>query len=47
MSGASTSTERTKAGTMSQPHSTRAWKYMAADTNAWAPKARLNTPLVL
>ena len=32
---------------MPQPHSSRAWKNMAADTYAWAPKARLKTPDVL
>ena len=30
--GASTNTDRTRAGTIGQPHSSRAWKYMAADT---------------
>jgi hypothetical protein len=45
--GATMNTETTSAGMISQPHSTRAWKYMAAETYAWAPKARLKTPLVL
>ena len=35
------------AGTVAQPHSTLALKYIAADTYACAPKARLNTPDVL
>src|SRR5918995_7123550 len=47
MNGANTNTDKIRAGTVPQPHSSRAWKYMAADTYAWAPKARLNTPDVL
>ncbi len=31
MAGATTRTARTKAGTMLQPHSFRAWKYRAAE----------------
>ena len=45
--GASTNTERMRAGTMLHPHSSRALKNMAADTYACAPNARLNTPDVL
>ena len=45
--GASTNTERMRAGTMPQPHSSRALKNIAADTYACAPNARLNTPDVL
>jgi hypothetical protein len=46
-SGASSTTDTTKAGTTPQPHSTRVVKNTSADTYAWAPKARLNTPEVL
>src|SRR5581483_6754076 len=47
MSGASTSTASTNEGTVPQCQTTRALKYIAADTYACAPKARLNTPEVL
>ena len=40
-------TDRMNAGTVAHPHSTRALKYIAADTYACAPNARLNTPDVL
>ena len=39
--------EERRAGTIAHPHSTRALKYMAAETYACAPNARLNTPDVL
>ena len=45
--GASTNTARISAGTVDHPHSTRAWKYIAAETKACAPNARLKTPEVL
>ena len=47
MAGASTNTARTSAGTIGQPHATRAWKYIAPEMYACAPSARLNTPDVL
>ena len=47
MSGATTNTDRTRAGTVAHPHSSRAWKNSAAEMYAWAPKARLKTPDVL
>ena len=46
-SGARMTTASTTDGTVPQPHTTRALKYIAADTYAWAPNARLNTPEVL
>ena len=45
--GATTSTATAKAGAIGQPSRTWSTKYTAAETNAWAPKARLKTPDVL
>ena len=47
IAGATTTTDTTNASHDGQPHAVRAWKNSAADTNAWAPNARLNTPDVL
>ena len=44
ISGAITNTARITAGAIPQPHATRPLKYIAADTYACAPKARLKTP---
>ena len=40
-------TARITDGTVPHPHTTLALKYIAAETYAWAPNARLNTPEVL
>jgi hypothetical protein len=47
IAGARMNTETRTEGTMPHSHTTRILKNMAAETYAWAPKAKLKTPEVL
>ena len=45
--GATTTTDTSTDGRTGQPHSVWVVKNTTAETYAWAPKARLNTPEVV